>query len=84
MWLALLHLCACRPDYRLHHLLTRSGGRGSRLMVRWSHTCWRLPSDELRWIELDERRWCLRVASSTIVHLIICVERPYNVLSVFD
>ena len=79
-----LHLCACRPDYRLHHLLTRSGGRGSRLMVRWPHTGRWLPSNELCWVELDERRRRLRVATSTIVNLIICVERPYNVLCMLD
>ena len=79
-----LHLCACRPDYRLHHLLTRSGGRGSRLMVRWSHTRRWLPPNELRWVELDERRRRLRVASSTIVGLIVGVERSHNGLCVLD
>ena len=79
-----LHLCTCRPDYRLHHLLTRSGGRGSRLMVRWSDTGRRLPSNELRRVELDERRRRLRVATSTIVNLIICVERSSNVLCMLD
>ena len=53
-------------------------------MVGWSRTGRWLPSNELCWVELDERRRRLRVATSTIVNLIICVERPYNVLCMLD
>ena len=53
-------------------------------MVRWAHARRWLPSNELCRIELDERRRRLGVATSTIVNLIICVERSYNVLCMLD